>query len=86
MENLKFLLSTIRALKQSSWIQFSIRNDRIPKEVYRAYGYVKKATASVNFAKGLLPKWEEALIAKVSDKIKAGKLELEFPLCLVNWM
>ncbi len=47
---------------------------------------MKKATASVNSAKGLLPKCEEALIAKVAGKIKTGKLELEFPLCLANQM
>jgi fumarate hydratase class II len=60
-----------------------IRNDRMPKEVYRAYGYVKNAAATVNAAEGILPKWKEVLISKVSDEIIEGKLDSEFP---ANWV
>jgi fumarate hydratase class II len=38
------------AQTQRSLIHFSIGNDRMPKEVYHAYGYVKKAAALVNAA------------------------------------
>ena len=36
------------AQTQRSLEHFNIGNDRMPKEVYRAYGYVKKAAAIVN--------------------------------------
>ena len=36
------------AQTQRSLEHFNIGNDRMPKEVYHAYGYVKKAAAVVN--------------------------------------
>ncbi|MFL6371918.1 MAG: class II fumarate hydratase [Nitrososphaera sp.] len=68
------------AQTQRSLIHFSIGNDRMPKELYHAYAYVKKAAANVNESEGVLPKWKELLISKVSDEIIAGKLDSEFPL------
>jgi len=68
------------AQTQRSLIHFSIGNDRMPKEVYHAYGYVKKAAAMVNAAEGLLPKWKARLISRVADEIISGKLDSEFPL------
>ncbi len=68
------------AQTQRSLIHFPIGNDRMPKEVYHAYGYVKKAAALVNTAEGLLPKWKADLIAKVADEVISGKLDSEFPL------
>jgi fumarate hydratase, class II len=68
------------AQTQRSLIHFSIGNDRMPKELYHAYAYVKKAAAIVNETEGVLPKWKELLISKVSDEIIAGKLDSEFPL------
>jgi fumarate hydratase, class II len=68
------------AQTQRSLIHFSIGNDRMPKELYHAYAYVKKAAATVNEAEGVLPKWKQLLISKVSDEIIAGKLDSEFPL------
>ncbi|MBV8694527.1 MAG: hypothetical protein JO183_03455 [Ktedonobacteraceae bacterium] len=38
---------------QRSLEHFNIGNDRMPKEVYHAYGYVKKAAAIVNTHAGL---------------------------------
>ena len=52
----------------------------MPKELYRAYGYVKKAAALVNASEGLLPQWKAELIARVADEVIAGKLDTEFPL------
>ena len=46
------------AQTQRSLMHFSIGNDRMPKEVYHAYGYVKKAAALVNAAAGRLPDWK----------------------------
>jgi len=42
------------AQTQRSLIHFSIGDDHMPKEVYHAYGYVKKAAALVNEAAGRL--------------------------------
>jgi fumarate hydratase class II len=63
-----------------SLIHFSIGNDHMPKEVYRAYGYVKKAAASVNAEAGRLPRWKADLIAQVCDEVIAGDLDDQFPL------
>ena len=43
------------AQTQRSLKHFNIGNDRMPKEVYHAYGYVKKAAAVVNTRAGRLP-------------------------------
>ena len=45
------------AQSQRSLQHFNIGHDRMPKEVYHAYGYVKKAAAIVNTAAGRLPAW-----------------------------
>ena len=68
------------AQTQRSLIHFSIGDDRMPKAIDHAYGYIKKAAAIVNFAEGRLPKDKADLIIKVSDEIIDGKLDDEFPL------
>jgi fumarate hydratase, class II len=68
------------AQTQRSLIHFSIGDDRMPKEVYHAYGYVKKAAALVNASTGRLPRWKADLIARVVDEVIATKLDSEFPL------
>ena len=68
------------AQTQRSLIHFSIGGDHMPKEVYHAYGYVKKAAAIVNAADGLLPRWKADLISRVADEVISGKLDSEFPL------
>jgi fumarate hydratase, class II len=70
------------AQTQRSLIHFNIggAKDRMPIEVYRAYGVVKKAAAQVNTAAGRLPRWMGDLIARVADEVIAGKLDSEFPL------
>ena len=68
------------AQTQRSLIHFSIGDDRMPKAVYHAYGYVKKAAALVNAADGRLPRWKAELIAKVADEVISGQLDSEFPL------
>jgi fumarate hydratase class II len=52
----------------------------MPKAVYHAYGYVKKAAAMVNAAAGKLPKEKADLITRVADEVIAGKLDDQFPL------
>ena len=68
------------AQTQRSLLHFSIGNDHMPKEVYHAYGYVKKACALVNEADGRLPKWKADAIVHVADETIAGKLDAHYPL------
>lgn len=68
------------AQTQQSLQHFSIGNDHMPKEVYHAYGYVKKAAALVNQAAGRLPEWKAAPIIKAAEEAIAGKLDDHFPL------
>ncbi len=68
------------AQTQRSLIHFSIGDDHMPKAVYHAYGYVKKAAAMVNAEAGKLSKDKADLISKVADEVIAGKLDSEFPL------
>ena len=68
------------AQTQRSLEHFDIGNDRMPKEVYHAYGYVKKAAAQVNAAAGRLPAWKGALIERVCDEVISGALDENFPL------
>lgn len=68
------------AQTQRSLLHFSIGNDKMPHEVYRAYGYVKKAAALVNGAAGRLPEWKSGVIAQVADEVISGALDEHFPL------
>src|SRR5215469_9473289 len=68
------------AQTQRSLIHFSIGGDRMPKRVYHAYGYVKKAAALVNAAAGRLPQWKAEAITRAADEAIAGKLDEHFPL------
>jgi fumarate hydratase class II len=68
------------AQTQRSLEHFNIGHDRMPKEVYHAYGYVKKAAAVVNTRAGRLPAWNGQLIQRVCDEVTSGALDTEFPL------
>jgi fumarate hydratase class II len=68
------------AQTQRSLVHFSIGDDRMPKRVYHAYGYVKKAAALVNAAAGRLPQWKADAIVRAADEAIAGKLDDHFPL------
>src|ERR1700691_3451235 len=68
------------AQTQRSLEHFNIGHDRMPKEVYHAYGYVKKAAAVINTGAGRLPAWKGQLIERVCDEVISGKLDSEFPL------
>jgi fumarate hydratase class II len=68
------------AQTQRSLIHFSIGDDRMPKAVYHAYGYVKKAAAIVNGRAGRLPQWKASLIGQVASEVIAGRLDEHFPL------
>jgi fumarate hydratase, class II len=68
------------AQTQRSLEHFSIGDDRMPKAVYHAYGYVKKAAAIVNQRAGRLPQWKAEAITRAADEVIAGKLDDHFPL------
>jgi fumarate hydratase, class II len=68
------------AQTERSLIHFAIGDDHMPKQVYHAYGYVKKAAAQVNAAAGRLDQWRADAISTVADEVIAGKLDSEFPL------
>jgi fumarate hydratase class II len=68
------------AQTQRSLIHFSIGDDRMPKAVYHAYGYVKKAAAQVNAEAGRLDRTLAQAIVTAADEVIAGKLDSEFPL------
>jgi fumarate hydratase class II len=68
------------AQTQRSLVHFAIGNDRMPKQVYHAYGYVKKAAALVNAAAGRLEPWKADAIVRAADEAIAGELDEEFPL------
>jgi fumarate hydratase class II len=70
------------AQTQRSIENFQIAQDinRMPKEIIRAFAYLKKAAAITNFEAGVLPKEKMELISKVCDEILEGKLDAAFPL------
>ena len=68
------------AQTQRSLQHFSIGDDRMPIEVVRAFGVLKKASALVNAELGKLPQDKADLIVRVSDEVIEGKLDDHFPL------
>jgi fumarate hydratase class II len=52
----------------------------MPREIIRAFAYLKKAAALTNQDLNVLPKEKADLIAKACDEIVAGKLDDQFPL------
>ncbi len=70
------------AQTQRSIDNFRIAQDinRMPKEIIRAFAYLKKAAAITNYEAGVLPRTKSSLIGKVCDEILAGALDDYFPL------
>ena len=68
------------AQTQRSLRHFSIGGDLMPKAVYHAYGYVKKACALVNAAAGQLPDWKRDTIVRAADETITGQLDEHYPL------
>lgn len=63
-----------------SKMNFRIGEERMPHEVIRAFGILKKAAAQTNFELGLLDEKSRDLIIKASDEVISGKLNDHFPL------
>jgi fumarate hydratase class II len=70
------------AQTQRSIDNFRIAQDinRMPKEIIRAFAYLKKAAALTNEEAGVLAAEKSRLIGKVCDEILTGGLDEYFPL------
>jgi fumarate hydratase, class II len=70
------------AQTQRSIDNFKIAQDinRMPKEIIRAFAYLKKAAALTNLQAGVLTKEKSDLIGRACDEILEGKLDEYFPL------
>jgi fumarate hydratase class II len=68
------------AQTQRSLIHFDIGDDRMPREMIRALGLLKKAAALVNQDLGKLPAEKADLIVRACDEVIEGKLDEHFPL------
>ena len=68
------------AQTERSLQHFAIGSDRMPTEVIRAFGVLKKAAALVNYDLGKLPMEKMELIVGAADEVIAGRLDSEFPL------
>ena len=63
-----------------SLIRFDIGTDKMPPELIRALGVLKKAAALVNQDLGKLPPEKAKLIVQAADEVIEGKLNDHFPL------
>src|SRR5574338_1622126 len=52
----------------------------MPKEIIRAFGILKKASAITNYELGLLPEDKMKLIVAAADEVISGKWNDQFPL------
>jgi fumarate hydratase, class II len=68
------------AQTQRSLHHFSIGEDRMPVEIVRAFGILKKACVLVNLELERLPKDKGDLIVAAADEVIEGKLDGHFPL------
>jgi len=68
------------AQTERSLHHFNIGDDRMPREMIRALGILKKAAAQVNQELGKLPPDKAQLIIQACDEVIEGKLDSHFPL------
>ena len=68
------------AQTQRSIDNFKIGTEKMPVEIIRAFGILKKAAAKTNHRLGVLSKEKAEIISKVCDEIIEGKLNEHFPL------
>jgi len=68
------------AQTERSLHHFNIGDDRMPREMIRAVGILKKAAAQVNLELGKLPPEKACLIIQAADEVIEGKLDSHFPL------
>jgi fumarate hydratase class II len=68
------------AQTQRSLLHFNIGDDKMPREMIRALGILKKAAALVNAELGKLSVDKLKLIEQACDEVIEGKLDEHFPL------
>jgi fumarate hydratase class II len=68
------------AQTERSLLHFNIGEDKMPREMIRALGILKKAAALVNQELGKLPPEKAKLIVQACDEVIEGKLDEHFPL------
>ncbi|HXD32190.1 MAG TPA: class II fumarate hydratase [Pyrinomonadaceae bacterium] len=68
------------AQTERSLLHFNIGDDKMPREMIRALGILKKAAATVNNDLGKLADDKLKLIEQAADEVIAGKLDEHFPL------
>jgi fumarate hydratase class II len=68
------------AQTQRSLMNFKIGTEKMPVEVIRAFGILKKAAALANHELGLLDEKVKDLIVQAADEVISGKLTDHFPL------
>ena len=68
------------AQTQRSLEHFRIGRDHFPREMIRALGILKKASALVNRELGLLPEDKARAIVQAAEEVIEGKLDAHFPL------
>lgn len=68
------------AQTERSLEHFAIGHDLMPKEIYYAYGYIKKAAALVNKDLNQMAEDKANVIVKVAEEVIDKKLDDHFPL------
>ena len=68
------------AQTERSLLHFNIGHDIMPRELIRAFGILKKASAKVNHDLGVLPADKTKLIVQAADEVIEGQLDDHFPL------
>lgn len=59
---------------------FDIGGEKMPTEIIKAFGILKKAAALANFKLGLMDETVRDLVVAAADEVIAGKLDGHFPL------
>ncbi len=68
------------AQTQRSFENFKIGNEKMPIEIIRAFGILKKAATKANNSLGKLSDEKAGLITAVCDEVISGSLDAHFPL------
>jgi fumarate hydratase class II len=63
-----------------SLANFDIGGQKMPEEIIRAFGILKKAAAQANLKLGLMDQATHDLIVQAADEVISGKLKEHFPL------
>ena len=65
-----------------SLIHFDIGIEKMPRELIRAMGILKKGAAQTNTKLGLMDKFKLDLISQAADEVISGELDAHFPLSI----